>query len=230
MTKKKPEKLDMRKELRITGDRPPPRLPVLSREDFVLGLWDAIHEPYWTISQAAHYMHEVMPGAVHDAKTIKEVERTRFWLEKEYTKSTGAAVDENFKLTPGDIMRFLWESRRPVSLKVWALYYLLDKGEIDFRIEAHILERRYVRAAEIFWEELPEATVEEVAGFLSVLPYEARDESGLPLFASRSLDTLKDYIRHKAKLKRGRRPNSKKLNIGEHRMQLIDLIIKEIGN
>ncbi|HOO50574.1 MAG TPA: hypothetical protein PLK94_04710 [Alphaproteobacteria bacterium] len=232
MAKKKDPEIDMRKELRITGDREAPELPLLNRYDYDVDLWVAVQEACWTINEAAHYVHDVVPGHNIDEKTLKMVERTRFWLQKELEKSRCGEVDVNIKMSPGDFMRLLWESRRPVSLKTWALYYVIDTGAIDFRIEAHILHSRYVKAAKIVRNKFPEASIEEIADFLMILPRNVLDKCGLPLFASRSIVTLKDYIKKSEldRLERGRRPGSKKVDLSEGRFELFELIAKEIDN
>ncbi|MEM9400820.1 MAG: hypothetical protein AAF984_11495, partial [Verrucomicrobiota bacterium] len=117
----------MVKAKRVKGSRDAPTLPPLSEEDFQPALWAGAKKATWALEEAAYYANEKSPDGQIDIHGTDEVSRTYVWLSKEAEHGELNSSFNEDLFTPGDILRYLWEAEKPVSLKMWALYTYADK-------------------------------------------------------------------------------------------------------
>lgn len=223
---------------RVRGERKAPKLPNLEPQDFKPALWDAVKKGGWTLEEAAYYAHGKIPtGAPLDPQVGDEVNQLYAWLRKEYYRPKKPDEPRLYNLpehedpplfSPGDILRFLWEQHRHVSLKVWALYDAADKGYVDAALHSDISKENYKIAAGIVWERFPMATKKEVVNFLVTLPAAIHQKNGLPYFLNIAPSYLSNLLKDPNKRHPGRPQNIDTGLIAGNEQNLIELIRKEL--
>lgn len=224
---------------RVTGERKAPKLPALGPQDYKPALWNAVKKGGWTLEEAAHYAHEQIPtGEPIDVRKSDAVSQLYAWLLKEYHGEKQPdqprlcnlpGHDDPPLFSPGDIMRYLWERHRHVSLRVWALYDTADKGEADASLAIGISRGNYERAADVIWGRYENATIAEVVNFLSTLPNALRKKDGLPYFHPMSRQYLGKILQGRSKRKPGRPKSGETCSIAGNEQHLVELIKKELG-
>lgn len=222
----------MAKAPRVKGSREAPDLPELVPSDFKQDMWDGVSKGSWTLEEASYYVNDLIPAGKINPKGSDRVSQIYAWLSKEYAEGKLYAHlhDEETPLfTPGTIMRFLWESEKYVSLKVWALYTAAENGTLDFLVTKSVSKNNYEAAAQVIWRKYPHATQAETIKFLQELPTLLRKGNGHPVFRHADSEVLKKMLQKIKKGEKGRRAVEEAVDLSEKKEILIPLIKKELG-
>lgn len=222
----------MPKAPRVKGSREAPDLPELVPSDFKQDIWDGVSKGSWSLEEASYYVNEVIPAGKINPKGSDRISQIYAWLSKEYAEGKLYAHlhDEETPLfTPGTIMRFLWESEKYVSLKVWALHTAAENGTLDFLVTKSVSKNSYEIAAKVIWTKYPEATQAEVIKLLQELRDLVKKPNGHPVFRVAEYDVLKKMLQKIKKGEKGRRASEEAVELSDKKDILIPLIRKELG-
>ncbi|MDE1151038.1 MAG: hypothetical protein PW788_00755 [Micavibrio sp.] len=228
MAKKKSEEVGeeiTKEELRYLGSRDlPKKWPQLRPEQCKPFLVKGLSKAKISFREAAFLVFERDPDASDSVLALNNTEGPSshyYWLKTRYEQDQFSnhlpsgyerlhTQDKNDKdepvFTPGQIIRYLYNHYKEISLISWAIYHEIDRGTFRGFLPSLIVQQNYQKAGEIIWLHVPKANKDFVIDILKMLPKRIMDHEGLPCFEGMGRDSLSKLISNQRGTNKGGRP------------------------